>query len=424
MKLKALFLTVFFVFLAGLIAWYIRDYNTVTTIEQSNRVFLIYVIILSVVCVLFLVIDTLIRHKIVDGYFKNGTVRNLVLISAFLMIIILPVTGAILGTESRLPNTENRKLTEKPSFQISNVIGTIKDAHSFFNDNFGLRKTWMNMNNLVKIKVFKISLLNEVVLGKDNWLFYKPSLDDTLGKTAVNQNELIKIRSNLERQTEYFKDRGIYYLIVVCPNKESIYPEYLPDNIGIIGLARTTIDRLMGISGLGSSINILDLREPVLKAKKFGQLYYRTDTHWNSLGSFIGYSEIIKNISKEFPDVIALTTTDYNLNKNVKSFSGDLAKMLSLQSILTEQTSLITYDKSIVPESSKLRKAVIFRDSFYNGLEPYVSANFGEIIDIKPKGKFDAGTLDTDPPDIVMLICVQRQFDYMQFLVNECLFGK
>ena len=39
-----------------------------------------------------------------------------------------------------------------------------------------------------------------------------------------------------------------------------------------------------------SDVPVLDLREPLLKAKQGPRLYFRRDTHWNGRGVFIGRS--------------------------------------------------------------------------------------------------------------------------------------
>ena len=45
------------------------------------------------------------------------------------------------------------------------------------------------------------------------------------------------------------------------------------------------------------NFNIIDLTDTLLASKKEAQLYHKTDSHWNDIGAFIGYSKTIKEIS-------------------------------------------------------------------------------------------------------------------------------
>ena len=51
-------------------------------------------------------------------------------------------------------------------------------------------------------------------------------------------------------------------------------------------------------------IKILDLNKPLLREKAKGRapLYWATDSHWNSFGAYVAYSEIIKKYVKEQQD--------------------------------------------------------------------------------------------------------------------------
>jgi len=42
-------------------------------------------------------------------------------------------------------------------------------------------------------------------------------------------------------------------------------------------------------------IQLIDVRRELIEAKKNQQVYYKTDTHWNQRGAFVGYSKIINS---------------------------------------------------------------------------------------------------------------------------------
>ncbi len=418
MKYKVLVSTCLFLSLTGLALYIFYDMESVTTTFASARVFFKYLVGISIVGGLFLVIDLLIGFRNIPGYFKTGTARNLILIAIFLMVVLLPLVGLILGTESNLPNYENRKLAEKPSIETSSITSFPSDFNAYFNDNFAFRKTWITLSNYLKVNYLKVADLVNVVLGKDDWLFLKRSLEDTI--TPFTTDQLEEIKRNIENQTKWFADRGIYYLIVIAPNKETVYPEYLPDDVNPAQQV-AKIDQLLASFDSNSDVNILDLRDPLLEAKSSGQLYYRTDTHWNSYGAFVSFFEIIKQLSTLFPNMILPSISEYTVQHNAYDYSGDLGKTLLLEDQYTEKAPNVTIEKENYPESSRLRKAIIFRDSFYVALEPYLSAYFEEIVNVTLTDEFDYKTLEDDPPDVVITICVQREISFILSGINNWL---
>ena len=157
MRIKVLISAVFLIFLVGLICYILHDITSTTTTIASTRLFFKYLCGIGIVGLLFLVIDLLIGFRNIPGYFQSGTARNLVLIALFLMLIILPLMGLIMGMESNLPNFENRTMAERPLLKASSATSFPGDFDTYINDHFGFRKTWITLNNYLKVIYFKIS---------------------------------------------------------------------------------------------------------------------------------------------------------------------------------------------------------------------------------------------------------------------------
>ena len=51
-----------------------------------------------------------------------------------------------------------------------------------------------------------------------------------------------------------------------------------------------------------STVELLDLRDALTRAKARHPVYYSTDSHWNDYGAYTGYVEIMRRISKYYPD--------------------------------------------------------------------------------------------------------------------------
>ena len=405
--------------LAILAVLFARDIQNIDIAANSVNIFLKNSIAFAIASVLFLAINSIVRLKDNLKSFREGTTYQIVLLALFSISVLLPLLGLAMGTESRTINFENRKLVEKPVLSMSSLPSFANQYTAYFNDNFGFRKMLMSLNSYIKFKYLNTSAVPDVILGKSDWLYYRPSLEDSSGNTLFTPEELLSMKKSIERQSQWMAERGIYYLIVIAPNKETIYPEYLPDKINLSN-HQTQLDQLLTAVGTSQNVHFLDLRECLLKSKKSGDynLYFRTDTHWNSYGAYIGYNEIVQKLADHFPSLTPPSTSGSNISLNPIPVSGDLANMLALHGILNENAP-ITVTNGVSTDANKIHKVVVFRDSFFNALSPYFGINFEQTINYSATDKFDASVITNDPPQAVLVICVQRQMTGILGWVNQ-----
>ena len=95
-----------------------------------------------------------------------------------------------------------------------------------------------------------VSPIPEVALGNGGWLYYTGAAGDkiidrhVLGRDPFTHAELERWRMFLLERTRRFREMGAKYVLVIAPNKESVYPEHLPDWIGPRA-GPTRLDQLM-----------------------------------------------------------------------------------------------------------------------------------------------------------------------------------
>src|SRR5579862_5989784 len=131
--------------------------------------------------------------------------------------------------------------------------------------------------------------------------------DPPLSERVLNGEGLATWKSYLEHRQQWLSAKGIKFLFVVAPDKESVYPEFLPPTIKSTS-AQLAVDQLARyLRETHSSVDLLSLREPLLDARTREQerLYYKQDSHWNSLGAYYGYEAIIRRLSQWFPTLKA-----------------------------------------------------------------------------------------------------------------------
>ena len=268
-------------------------------------------------------------------------------------------------------------------------------------------------SNQVLINHLQLTLVNEVVIGKDGWLFTNDSrsVEDYRGAVRYTDQELSVFTATLESRKNWLLKRGIPLLLVIAPNKESIYPEFLPDGIKKVNES-TRLDQLIDYLKLNSNVDLLDLRSPLLHEKQSYQLYYKTDSHWNSYGAYFAYSEMIKRMKNYFPAIEAFPLADYMEKVDNPSGAGDLAGLIMMEDTYTERQFHLekTEDAGNIA-TAKIPRAVIYHDSFYNALQPFLARHFDRISDFQYdaiNGSFDEHILEKEKPDVVIYVMVER----------------
>jgi hypothetical protein len=95
---------------------------------------------------------------------------------------------------------------------------------------------------------------------------------------------------------------------VIAPNKETIYPDFMPD--GFERLGPTRLDQLAAHLAQSSDLPFLDLREPLARARAQDgpqdHLYLEEGTHWNARGCLVAYQAILGRLAERHPELAPL----------------------------------------------------------------------------------------------------------------------
>ena len=255
----------------------------------------------------------------------------------FFSLIWLPVVQTIVPFIKEPPNSERRALAPLPTIHqltYDAIKSYRRNLQNYFNDNLGFRRLMIQWSSLVKIGVLDMSLINNVIVGENGWLFYNNPKDGTgirdfLGKENFSSEQLETIRTNLKQIQDDLSEKGIHFLLIIPPNKQSIYPEYLPERIRN-NAGKTRLDQLDRYLKENSDVNLLEMRSALLASKGSYPVYLRTDTHWTSFGAYLAYKTIMTDIIKLYVNISVLDWREVSITTHSAPGSGDLAGMLSM----------------------------------------------------------------------------------------------
>lgn len=336
------------------------------------------------------------------------------------------------------------KLVEKP-FRFGSERTTLKvvtlSAMAFTVGTIGLIINKADFSDSHKFNKLTIKRKEEHVIGsslawyrgKGDWLFLGNAYNNTIAKLKLS---IIPSNSQIQTTKKSFSkiaSAALKYntklVLVVGPNKSSIYPEYLPD--GLIPSTKKYssffLDKLKEVPNL----TIYDPTDDLLRLKNSeGTLYWMTDTHWNNKGAFLAYSGFSKILGLPIPDV------EFQIGK---IHSGDLIEISKLKAfplhaednwevvwkdkpiwtekeIANEQKTTFGTSQFVSNDNPLSDKYIwVVGDSFSGALKQYFNATFKEIRYVG----YSENRLNDLPlelvnasrkPDMIIVVRVERSF--------------
>ncbi len=331
--------------------------------------------------------------------------------------------------------TEGRRKVKFPQLKKVGLIEFTRRFERYYNDNFGFRDFLIKINNSIKFHLFGVSTSDQVLIGKDGWLYLTAgtALDKRSKKRTLTQQNLQRKLRLYQEKADFLQNLGIKYLLIVAPNKNSIYPEFYPDYAQ--AEVQGKYEQFINYMNSNSKLVLTDIKPKLIVAKNQGELFFRGDSHWNDLGAFIAYQEIAEKLKQQFPQIEIADLDNYKLYK--KGGASALIRMLGIfkptqhESIyLKPKQPDLWYNfarkqrsrhapfivrrnfeiQGQTPDSGKLvEKAIVYRDSFFARLAPFVSLHFKEIKMYSTQFyKFDKKLIEQERPSIVIEEIVER----------------
>lgn len=255
---------------------------------------------------------------------------------------------------------------------------------------------------------------NEVLLGKDGWLFYKATSDGTplydyMGINHFSEEELAKVYDNLVAIGDGISARGMDVIFMTVPNKEQVYSEYMPDTVDKIN-DKSRLDELTEyIESKGGLIadryGYVDTSKVLRAYKDTYPLFYRTDTHWTECGSYLALMELRRAMDKRVTPIDEVVFTDKG------GFVGDLAKISGSRDEYSDVNPVIDAS-SINDDSTKDQVMLIIGDSFGDAMIHSAKHFYKEVYWVRLKEYTDE--LDRYEPDVVVVECVERYLSDLQ----------
>ncbi|MBX3397128.1 MAG: hypothetical protein KF873_00185 [Gemmataceae bacterium] len=354
-------------------------------------------------------------------------------IAVFALFLVVPLAGSLLR-EPKLPVNENRPLHPLPDRPVMRWQWTAFPFtfDRYFNDRVGFRPELLDLRRRILLDTLGDSTADLVWVGRDGWLFTNSIGPNSLPMPPVEvEQRLAGWVQALRARRDWLAARGIRYVVVVAPEKSSVYPEFLPDAI-----RRHPPPEIGAIlrERLGPEI-ILDPADAIRAAKPTTpRLYFQLDTHWIDPGAFVAYRELGDWLARampgfhakpyekfwhqpnvnddcDLPKVLGRPPADWIETMPIFRVEGDAYRELPDDSILTQlrdRTDGLRHILPYVVESPVgVGRAVYLHDSFGHNLKRMLASDFRRLVCAGSYG-FPTDVIEAEKPDVVIQLFVAR----------------
>jgi len=249
------------------------------------------------------------------------------------------------------------------------------------------------------------------VRGLDGWCFYVSGnqVAELAGRGALPDRRLTATWRRFEERRAWLAGHGIPYVVVVAPNKETIYPEYLPAWAGARA-GRTPLDQFVEIAARRGSPHVVDLRPDLLAAKAEGRTYFAADTHWTSYGALVGCRAVLRECARRCPGLEPPPLERYTKRAGVL-VGGDIARMLGVHG-LEEQIEIFEPRDAPPTAASGSPRVYLIGDSFSAGMRRYLQ-DCCELVGSASHDEFPAEAILEARPQLVIHEFVERHLASM-----------
>lgn len=285
--------------------------------------------------------------------------------------------------------------TPKPKLTFENVADNSyqKDIEKYISENHGFRQPIIRLYNQYLWDFYKKTYANDVVCGKDGWLFFGKNIETYYGTfqhTVFGSNEDAKkaydrIIRTMNKLRHVLKEFDIEFLAYISPDKCYVFPDFIPErehDTTTIDVCSYYVDNFnkIGFPCLEMTEMFCQFRD-TMRFEPFSPY----GAHWNfssvyAADSLFRFIESIRGIN--LPDIKISNYRKYDKaaeKKNLGDF--DIEWMLNLMCELDHsKCPMYEGDVEIVSDSTHTKPSVLFiGNSFLWHIKDYIK--FGDVFE-------------------------------------------
>lgn len=301
---------------------------------------------------------------------------------------------------------------------------------------------WGARKLIARVADFRLALgdrvFPNVLVGNNDWLIFtaESSLDDYQNLFSFADEKLVSIQQKLAVLQGKLAERNAILMVVIVPNKETIYPEIVPDEI-VKFPGPSRLERLSAYLEQNGPAVLLDLRPILLQARSERDIYYKTDTHWNDYGVYLAYQAILQELNKKYPQLRPYPLESFDLVQDgpeLLDLAGNIGSVSLLEQPLVLSAKFVNpsnvrqfesggrrLSMSWVDDDS-LPRLVMYQDSFGLRLGGLLAMHFSEAVYVphySGRPIWTTSWIDQQRPDVVIIEFAERYLHDLDVLLSQ-----
>ncbi len=310
-------------------------------------------------------------------------------------------------------NHENRLLTTLPMVFEKPLGQWPSGLDEFLADNSPFRGQLISINGQLNYRLFRATDSNQVLIGKQDWLFYKdgPVPGDPVanyqGTQRLTEEQLAVIAQGLQAFADACEAGGTKLVFSIAPSKDVVYPEYMPENYPRIS-QDSMADQLAAYLAANTTVAVGYDKAAIRQAKSLMRIYQNGDTHWNNAGALLVLDQALS--AAGWP---VQPFEDYRFEE-IPGATPDLVNLAALYDLIPPDTDYRVLD---YPFADGEGAVAVCGDSFSHYYMPYLQQRFAaasrtDLVSL------DVAALSGSGADLVILQATERNFFQLAALLE------
>ena len=270
-----------------------------------------------------------------------------------------------------------------------------------------------------------------VIQGRFNWLYYAGdnSIAYYSGTNILSNEEMAEWADLMQQLKDACDEKGIQLGMMILPNKEQVYPEYMPSYT--VKTTKKREDVFAEYIAENTDVDFVYPIDELKSGKKYYEMYFPYDTHWTQAGAFVGLMSLYNKMGIETTNLSDLEVLPTKFTQKGLIDTGSLDA-----DMYTEDTDYVIFykpeytvnwfegEKSFIMPSNVYRstsdnpdnkKVLMIGDSFRLATIPYLSQDYSELC-VAHRNALDEVKDDFKDTDVLIVASVER-FDKYVFEV-------
>lgn len=256
-------------------------------------------------------------------------------------------------------------------------------SEKYFEENLGLRSYFIRSYNQFYFTLYNQPKANQVVVGRDNYLYEENYIKAYLGLDFIGEEKIIEKVVKLKAIQDTLASKNIHLAVLFAPGKASFYPNYIPETYP---QKKDSTNLQSYIDACNKyNVNYINLNKWFVEMKDTSPyvLFPKCGVHWSQYGEVLvvdSLTNYINSIDGHYCGNIIIDTI--KVSTKMKGTDQDAEDGMNLLFNISDLE--MPYPEFHIEHSDEHSDVVTFvSDSYYWGI-----FNYGISRDLFNKGKF------------------------------------